>query len=124
MLTYNHMVVDTELSDAEVDRLFRALADTTRRDIVVRAARGDLSVSGLARNYDMSVTAVQKHVAVLASAGLVRKRREGRAQLVSAQPRALAAARHVLDGIEQLWRDRLDRFGELLAEQPQQGAEP
>jgi DNA-binding transcriptional ArsR family regulator len=117
------MVVDSPLSSDDVDRLFRALADATRRDIVVRAVGGDLSVSALARNYDMSVTAVQKHVSVLDSAGLVRKHKQGREQLVSAQPRALAAARDVLDGIEQLWRGRLDRFGEVLAELPQQGAD-
>ena len=123
MLIYNQMVVDTELSNEEVDRLFRALADATRRDIVVRAATGDLSVSALARNYDMSVTAVQKHVAVLESAGLVRKHRSGREQLVRAQPNALDAARDVLDAIEQLWRDRIERFSEVLTEHFRQGDE-
>lgn len=120
MIIYNRMVVDSELSAEESNRLLHALADTTRRDIVVRAGAGDLSVSALARNYDMSVTAVQKHVAVLESAGLVRKRKQGREQLVSTQPRALAAARDVLDGIEQLWRDRLNRFGAVLAESSQE----
>lgn len=109
------------LSDADVDRLFRALADSTRRDIVVRAAAGELSVSALARNYEMSVTAVQKHVTVLESAGLVTKHRSGREQLVRTRPPALAAAREVLDGIEQLWRDRIDRIGDVLAE-PEQRA--
>lgn len=117
------MVVDNQLSDDEVDRLFHALADATRRDIVVRTVSGELSVSALARNYDMSVTAVQKHVSVLESAELVRKQKRGREQLVTAQPRTLAAARDVLDGIEWVWRDRIDRFGELLAEQPEQGAD-
>ncbi|MDX1467771.1 MAG: winged helix-turn-helix domain-containing protein [Acidimicrobiia bacterium] len=115
------MVVDTALSSDEVDRLFRALADATRRDIVVRAAIGDLSVSALARNYDMSVTAVQKHVSVLESAGLVRKHRSGREQLVRPQPRALDTAREVLDEIEQLWRDRINLFGEVLAAQLTEG---
>ena len=123
VISYNPMVVDIELSSGEVDRLLRALADATRRDIIVRAGSGELSVSALARNYDMSVTAVQKHVSVLECAGLVRKHKQGREQLVSAQPRALAAARGVLDGIEQLWHDRLDRFGDVLAEPPQQGAD-
>lgn len=122
MIIYNRMVVDCGLRSEEIDRLLHALADATRRDIVVRAGTGDLSVSALARNYDMSVTAVQKHVGVLESAGLVRKQKRGREQLVTAQPRALAAARHVIDGIEQMWRDRLDRFGAVLAEPPTQGA--
>lgn len=112
------MVVD-QLTDDEVDRLFHALADSTRRDIVVRAAAGDLSVSGLARLYPMSTTAIQKHVAVLESAGLVRKQRRGREQIVTTQPRTLATAREVLDGIEDLWRDRLDRFGRVLSEIPE-----
>lgn len=108
------MVVD-KLSDEEVDRLFHALADTTRRDIIVRAAAGELSISALARNYSMSITAIQKHVSVLEVAGLVRKHRRGREQIVTPAPEVLAAARDVLDGIEAMWRDRLDRFGEALA---------
>lgn len=112
------MVVDTLTSNA-IDRLFHALADPTRRDIVVRAASGELSVSALARHYPMSVTAVQKHVATLESAGVVRKERRGREQIVTTQPAALQMARTALDRLETLWRRRLDRFGELLAELPE-----
>ena len=72
------MVVQTELSDAEIDRIFHALADTTRRDIVRRTLVGEASVSGLAAAYAMSFAAVQKHVAVLEGAGLVTKERRGR----------------------------------------------
>jgi hypothetical protein len=73
---YNHMVVFISLSDAELDRLFRALADATRRDIVARLLAGEgASVSTLASRYDMSFAAVQKHVAVLEEAGLVTKHR-------------------------------------------------
>lgn len=110
------MVVD-QLSDGEVDRLFHALADATRRDIVVQAANGELSVSALARRYPMSVTAIQKHVGVLESAGLVRKDRRGREQIVTTRKEALAAAHRSLDGLEALWRERLHRFGDVLAEQ-------
>jgi DNA-binding transcriptional ArsR family regulator len=109
------MVVD-QLTDGEVDRLFHALADATRRDIIVRAASAELSVSGLARHYSVSTTAIQKHVSVLEAAGLVRKHRRGREQIVTPAPQGLAAARDVLDGIEAMWRDRLDRFGEALAD--------
>lgn len=112
------MVVD-DLPAASVDRLFRALADGTRRDILVRAATGDLSVSALARHYPMSVTAVQKHVAVLEEAGLVRKERRGREQIVTTQATTLAAAHRALDHLESQWRDRLDRFGTVLAELPE-----
>lgn len=76
------MVVITELSEADVDRLFHALADTTRRDILRRAVAGELSVSRLSDAYPMSFAAVQKHVAVLAAVGLVTKERRGRETLV------------------------------------------
>jgi DNA-binding transcriptional ArsR family regulator len=112
---YNLMVVD-QLTDAEVDRLFHALADATRRDIVRRVLVAEHSVSELARDYPMSVTAVQKHVAVLAEAGLVTKRRHGREQRVAGQPAALRRAQELLDAYEQLWRGRIDRMTDVLAE--------
>ncbi len=104
------------LSDDEVDRIFRALADRTRRDIVVRTMREDASVSALARRYDMSFAAVQKHVAVLERADLVAKRRHGREQLVRSKPDTVHRARQLLDQLESMWRERLDRLGTLLDE--------
>ena len=96
--------------------MFNALADPTRRDIVRRALVGEHSVSALARGYPMSVAAVQKHVAVLERAGLVHKERRGREQIVHTDIEAVRAAARLLDRIEELWRDRLDRFGALLDE--------
>jgi DNA-binding transcriptional ArsR family regulator len=101
---------------APVDRVFAALADPTRRDLLVRAAGGEESVSALARRYPMSLPAVQKHVLVLERAGLVEKRRSGREQLVRTRPEALAGARAALDRLEGEWRDRITRFGEVLAD--------
>ncbi len=109
------MVIDNA-SDVEVDRLFHALADATRRDIVIQAATGEHSVSALARRYPISVTAVQKHVGVLESAGLVVKERRGREQIVTTRREALTAARGTLDGLEAMWRERLTRFGDVLAD--------
>ncbi|MGR4847613.1 ArsR/SmtB family transcription factor [Streptomyces sp. LARHCF252] len=111
------MVVD-ELSDETVDRLFHALADTTRRDILRRCVRGELSVSRLAETYPMSFAAVQKHVAVLERAGLVTKQRSGREQLVCTDPEAVGRARQALDELESAWRGRVDRMARLLAEDP------
>ena len=109
------MVVD-RLSDAQVDRIFHSLADATRRDIVRRVLVAEYSVSELARNYAMSITAVQKHVAVLEEAGLVIKRRQGREQRVVAQPETITRAQQLLDAYEELWRDRADRMSILLTE--------
>ena len=110
------MVVDTELSDDEVDRLFHALADATRRDIVRVVLVEERSVSELARRYPMSVTAVQKHVAVLEEAGLVTRRRQGREVRVSGDVDAVRGAQRLVGAFEELWRHRFDRMQTLLDE--------
>jgi DNA-binding transcriptional ArsR family regulator len=115
------MVVN-QVTDADVDRLFHALADRTRRDIVRRVIVAEHSVSGLARNYPLSVTAVQKHVAVLEEAGLVTRRRQGREQRVAGRPQALRRAQQLLDAYEELWRQRVDRMADVLDED--QGGNP
>ncbi|MBO0984699.1 helix-turn-helix domain-containing protein [Rathayibacter sp. SD072] len=118
------MVVDVE-DDERIDRVFRALADATRRDIVARVLQSEQSVSVLASEYAMSFAAVQKHVAVLERASLVRKRRSGREQLVSGEVEALQRAARLLDAYEELWRGRVDRITGLLAEEGRQPtAEP
>ncbi|MFC8808168.1 ArsR/SmtB family transcription factor [Streptomyces anthocyanicus] len=118
------MVVDEVVEEAAAgtDRLFQALADLTRRDILRRCARGDLSVSRLAEAYPMSFAAVQKHVAVLERAGLVVKERRGRERLVRTDPDALGRARRALDELEAAWRGRVERMFGLLAEAPEAGS--
>jgi DNA-binding transcriptional ArsR family regulator len=106
------------LTGEEADRLFHALADATRRDILYRCMRGEPSVSRLADVYPMSFAAVQKHVAVLERAGLVTKERRGREQLVRTDPDAVGRARRVLDELETAWRGRVDRMADLLAHVP------
>lgn len=111
------MVVDrVDETDETVDRLFHALADATRRDILRRCVRGELSVSRLAAAYPMSFAAVQKHVTVLERAGLVTKERRGREQLVRTDPDAVGRARQALDALESAWRARVDRMSGLLTE--------
>ncbi|RZT64359.1 ArsR family transcriptional regulator [Microcella alkaliphila] len=111
------MVVQTDaLTDDQVDALFRALADRTRRDIVARVIHREQSVSALAERYEMSFAAVQKHVSVLERASLVSKRRRGREQIVTADRDAVRLARKVLDSYEALWRHRADQITALLAE--------
>jgi DNA-binding transcriptional ArsR family regulator len=78
--------------------------------------RGEHSVSALAGQYPMSFAAVQKHVAVLERARLVTKQRRGRVQLVRGNIDAIRDAHRLLDEFEDVWRSRIDRFGDVLAE--------
>ena len=110
------MVVDRALAEAEVDRIFRALADATRRDILRRTMAGEASVSQLAGAYNMSFAAVQKHVAVLEGAGLVTKQRRGRERIVRGNRETIRKAQGLLDRYEQIWRSRIDRLDALLAD--------
>ena len=109
-------MVVREWSEHEVDRVFQALADSTRRDIVARVLESEQSVSALAARYEMSFAAVQKHVAVLERARLVSKRRSGRSQLVRGEVVPLRTAARLLGDYEQVWHDRIDRIADLLAE--------
>ena len=115
------MLVDAE---ERTDRAFRALGDATRRDIVRRTLEGEHSVSALARAYPMSFAAVQKHVAVLEAAGLVTKRRHGREQLVRGEVQAIRAAHGLLEQLETVWRSRIDRIGEIVADDRDEGVGP
>jgi len=109
------MVVE-QIDNERADRLLHALSDATRRDIIRRAIDGEHSVSALARAYPMSFAAVQKHVAVLETAGLVSKRKRGREILVRTEIAALRLAAQVLDQLEAVWRDRISRIDALLEE--------
>ena len=112
------MVASVALTAPEADRVFHALADGTRRDIVQTVLVHEQSVSALARRYPMSVAAVQKHVAVLEGAGLVVKRRQGRESLVRGDVERVRQARRALDALEQRWRDRVAQMDQILAEDP------
>ena len=102
-----------------MSRLFHALSDPTRRDIVARALEDERSVSALARGYTISRAAVQKHVAVLVRAELVTKHRRGREQIVRVEAETLRRAHDALDRLEVMWRQRVDRIDDIL--NPDQG---
>lgn len=109
------MVALPGLSDAEIDRLFHALADATRRDIVARLLAGEAaSISTLAARYEMSFAAVQKHVVVLEGAGLVTKHVQGRERIVRGNPERIARARDLLAQLESLWKERFSRLDTLF----------
>ena len=98
------------------DLAFAALADATRRDIVLRALHGREGVAELAVHYPMSFAAVQKHVAILERAGLITKERAGRRKVVRTNIEGRRLARGLLDEYEALWRGRIDRMNALITE--------
>ena len=99
----------------DADIVFSALADATRRDIVLRALSGREGIAELAAHYPMSFAAVQKHVAVLERAGLVTKQRAGRRKVVRTNIEGLRLARGLLDEYEAMWRGRIDRMTDLIS---------
>jgi DNA-binding transcriptional ArsR family regulator len=99
----------------DADQVFAALADATRRDIVLRAMAGNEGVAELAAHYPMSFAAVQKHVAVLERAGLVTKERHGRRKVDRTDIERVRLARSLLDRYELLWRGRIERMQDLIA---------
>jgi DNA-binding transcriptional ArsR family regulator len=108
------MIISPEDS---ADAFFHALADRTRRDILRRSFERELSVSALARAYDMSFAAVQKHVAVLERAGLLTKQKRGREALARGNVDAIRSATAMLRELEEIWRGRITRIDELLAQE-------
>jgi DNA-binding transcriptional ArsR family regulator len=113
------MVVSVQIA-LDHDRVFSALGDATRRDIVRRAIDGQEGVAELAAHYPMSFAAVQKHVAILERAGLVSKHRSGRRKVVRTNLTGLRVARRLLDSYEELWRERVERMGQLINESPKE----
>jgi DNA-binding transcriptional ArsR family regulator len=105
-----------QIAPPDFDRMFGALADHTRRDIVRRAIDSEEGVAELASHYPMSFAAVQKHVAILERAGLVTKQRIGRRKVVRTNVEGLRVARRLLDQYEELWRGRIDRMSQLVNE--------
>ena len=102
------------------DRIFGALGDATRRDIVRRAIDGKEGVAELATHYPMSFAAVQKHVAILERAGLVSKHRSGRRRIVRTNLDGLRVAQRLLDRYEELWRARVERMSQLISDPPKE----
>ena len=97
-----------------LDSVFGSLADPTRRDILKRVSRRELSVGDIAKPYDLTLQAISKHLAVLEKAKLIRKRRKGREQFVSLSPAALKEADDFLRNYRRMWEERLDRLETFL----------
>ena len=105
-----------QIAPLDYDRMFGALADATRRDIVRRAIDAEEGVAELADHYPMSFAAVQKHVAILERARLVTKERIGRRKVVRTNLEGLRVARRLLDRYEELWQGRIDRMTDLVTD--------
>ena len=106
-----------QIAPPDFDRMFGALADHTRRDIVRRAIDGEEGIAEMASHYPMSFAAVQKHVAILERAGLVTKERIGRRKVVRTSQGGLRVARALLEQYEELWRARIERMTALVTEE-------
>jgi DNA-binding transcriptional ArsR family regulator len=107
-----------QIAPPDFDRMFGALSDATRRDIVRRAVDSEEGVAELASHYPMSFAAVQKHIAILERAGLVTKERIGRRKIVRTNPEGLRVVRRLLDRYEELWRGRINRMTTLVVDAP------
>lgn len=101
-----------------LDRVFQALADATRRDMVERLVRGPASVSELAKPLAMSLPAVMQHLQVLEACGLVRSEKAGRVRTCHLEPNVLRQAENWLARQRTAWERDLDRLGDFLAAQP------
>jgi DNA-binding transcriptional ArsR family regulator len=113
-----------EPTTPNVDLLFAALSDPSRRAMVDRLIGGPASVSELARPLEMSLPAVVQHLHVLETSGLVRTEKLGRVRTCTIEPRALRAAEQWVADRRTAWERNLDRLGEYLAEHPGTHAEP
>jgi DNA-binding transcriptional ArsR family regulator len=100
----------------ELDRVFRALSDPTRRAVLGRLSGGPAPVSELARPFDMALPSFTQHLDVLEECGLVRSRKTGRVRTYRLAPQPLKAAEHWMAKQRALWERRLDQLDKYLSE--------
>src|SRR5262245_15649753 len=101
---------------SQVERVFHALSDPTRRRMVERLSRGPASVSELAQPFDMSLPAVVQHLQVLESSGLIRTQKVGRVRTCQIEPAGLGTIDQWVASQRAMWEKRFDRLAEYLAE--------
>lgn len=103
-------------SEQELDRVFQALSDSTRRKILRRLAKGERSVSEIAEPFKLTFAAISKHLKVLEAAALVDRRKQGSFQMIKLNPKNLKTADQWLRFYEQFWSSRIDALKTLLEE--------
>lgn len=101
----------------QLDVVFAALSDPTRRDILKRVATKSMSIGEIAQNYTISFAGVAKHVDLLTRSDLVTKTRQGKEQVVALHPAPLGVASHYLEQYRDMWEQRLDALGRYLKNQ-------
>lgn len=99
-----------------LDNIFAALADSTRRSILERVAKAEMSIGEIARHYSLTFAGVSKHIKVLERAGLIAKERRGKEHVVIIVPQAVAIARHEIERYAQQWGDRFNKLETVLNE--------
>jgi DNA-binding transcriptional ArsR family regulator len=104
----------SDVSDAKLDRIFMAMADSTRRQLVRMLAEQDRTVSELAEPFQMSLAAVSKHIKVLESAGVIARRVDGRVHTLTLRPEALSGALDWIMIYRNFWQRRLAAMDELF----------
>ncbi len=109
---FNYMVERTQ----QLDLLFTALSDSTRRNILERVAKIEMSIGEIAEHYQLTFAAISKHIKVLERAGLIIKKRQGREQVVIIVPATVGIAREHIDRYAQMWGERFDKLEALLKE--------
>jgi DNA-binding transcriptional ArsR family regulator len=100
--------------DQQLDALFTALSDRTRRDIVARLSTGEATVKELAEPYAMTMQAVSQHIRVLERSGLISQGRHRQTRPCRLEPAALDAAHSWIEQSQRTWSDRMDRLGTHL----------
>jgi len=100
----------------DIDRIFHALGDPTRRTIMEKLGEGPISVSRLAEPLDMTLAAVVQHLQVLEESGLVQTEKAGRVRTCHIDPAGLSAVQKWIGDRRSMWERKLDRLGDLLAE--------
>lgn len=111
-------ILKSMLNQSIVNQVFHALGDPTRRRIVEQLSQGPASVTDLARPLGITLAAVVQHIQILEQSGVVRTRKVGRLRTCQIEPAGLNIAAEWLAERRSLWERRLDRLGELLAEEP------
>jgi DNA-binding transcriptional ArsR family regulator len=101
-------------AETRLDKVFQALSDSTRRSILRRISRRELTVSEIARPYELTFAAVSKHLKVLEQARLIDRRKDGSFQMISLNPEAMKSADQWLRFYQQFWTTRLETLKSLL----------